>query len=169
MPCVRSPGDNVPAVRCDVIGREPELGQQRPGLGHVQARLGHEHLEHRRLAHEVVPGLLHLADDHLGPEPGLALIRAEPPEQQVDQGRLPRTVRTDEGHPFAERELHVDRTEPEVAPVDDRPDANATRSPLRPASGMSRRSSHGVRGSSTSSSRSTARSVRAALPANCSV
>ena len=69
---------------------------------------------------EVVPGLLHLADDHLGPEPGLPLIRADPPEQQIDQGRLPRTVRTDEGHPFAERELHVDRTEPEVAPVDDR-------------------------------------------------
>ena len=148
----------------DVVGTQSELGQQRSGVGHDQARFGHEHFEHRRLADETVPGLLHLADKHIGTEPGLALIGADPAEQQVDQGRLPRTVRTDEGHPLAERELHVDRTESELAAVDDGPCANETRSPLRPARGMSRRSSHGVRGSSTSSSRSIARSVRGPSP-----
>ena len=49
------------------------------------------------------------------------------------------------------------------------PSRRATTSPLRPAEAMSRRSSHGTRGLSTTSSRPIARSVRAAWPASCSV
>ena len=42
---VRSPGERVPATRVHVLGAEPELGQQRAGVGDQQPGRGEERVE----------------------------------------------------------------------------------------------------------------------------
>ena len=154
----------------DVVGDEAELGQQRAHVAGVRAGGVLERPQQRRRPVEPVARLLDLADDHARtdrPPPGDELDAAE---QGVDQRRLARAVGADECDPLAgadERGRSVRAGTSRARTT--APSSRATTSPLRPGDCTCNRSCHGSRGLSTASSRSIARSVRAARPASCSV
>ena len=169
---VRSPGDSCAGRPGHVPGAEPELGQQRAGLGHDQAGGVHEprrstvasSAKRRRAwssSPTTTPGPIQRAPDTSGSRP----------EQRVDERGLARPVRAEDRDPLGPAHLEVDRPEPERRP---RPPTTAwssrtTTSPLRAEAARSSRSSHPSHGFSTTSSRSIALSSRAALPASFSL
>lgn len=65
----------------DVPGAQSELRQQGPRVGRQQAGRDAERGEQRLLAEEQATGLVDLADDHAGTQPGAALIQRQPTEQ----------------------------------------------------------------------------------------
>ena len=62
----------------DVLGAEPELGEQRPRLARHEPARGLEAREQRRVARERGPRLVELADDHARPEPRVARVDRAP-------------------------------------------------------------------------------------------
>ena len=167
---VRSPGDSVAAGAGDVVGDEPELGEQRADVGGVHPRLVLERPQHGGRAGQAVAGLLDLADDDARADacacrpssatrPSTASSSVVLPEPLAPTSAMRSPVATT-------RSIGPSVNEPRSTTA---PSSRATMSPVRPGEPTVRRSCHGSRGLSTRSSRSIAFSVRAARPASCSV
>ena len=126
-----------------------------------------ERPDQRLRAEEQPAGLVDLADPHPGAQPGGALVDRDPAEQRAAAGwTCPEPLAPVIDHPVRPVDLGVDRAEGERRRG--APPRRAARRPRRPergAAAMLIRSSHSLRGSSTTSSRSIRRSVWRALAA----
>ena len=145
-----------------VVGAEPELGQQRAGVGDGHAGLGEEPVEERTGGIEPPPGLVELADHDGRPDPASPAVSGTSPSSAASKVVFPLPLVPMMARRSAQSTWRSTGPRRKAPRSTTAPSSRATTLPLRGASASSSRSSHPSQGLSTRSSRSSARSVRLA-------
>jgi MFS family permease len=104
----------------DLVGPDPELGQERPGLGGREAGSCGHPVEDRAIGPDAGSVLAELADHDARADPSVASGEGQTADDGGDQARLPRAVGPDQGDPLGPPDLEVDGAEPERPALDDR-------------------------------------------------
>ena len=165
---VRSPGERVAAGRSTWSAFRPNLASRvRTSAGSVSGTAAQNASSRRLRAVEQLAGLVDLADQRRPSRgPACPASSGTPAQEGAEQGRLARAVRAGDRDPVRPVDLQGHRPEGEAAAVAPRRRAGwRRRRPERGAAAISIRSSHSLRGSSTTSRRSIMRWVWRAFAA----